>query len=289
MTEIWKFHATKLGEIFAKEQKITSLPVDPIEIAEKLDILVEPLPADKRGVSGMLMESNNNFGIMYATYVDNIGFQNFCIAHELGHYSIAGHYEQLMGNGFHESSAGFVSNEKYELEADHFAAGLLMPSFLFDAELNKHQSGLNAVESLSRQCNTSLTATAIRYAQKTPDPVAIVVSEGEIIDYCFMSDELKELNRLTWIRQGSRLSKNTVTFRFNSAPQNISNCNKADGETTLLDWFGSSLPYVVYEEVVGLGGYGKTLTVLSLEPIPDQESLDEEDELEESWTPRFKR
>ena len=71
------------------------------------------------------MESNNNFGIMYATYVDNIGFQNFCVAHELGHYSIAGHYEQLMGNGFHESSAGFVSNEKYELEADHFAAGLL--------------------------------------------------------------------------------------------------------------------------------------------------------------------
>jgi len=146
-----------------------------------------------------------------------------------------------------------------------------------------------AVESLSRQCNTSLTATAIRYAQKTSDPLAIVVSEGEIIDYCFMSDELKELNGLTWIRKGSRLSKNTVTLRFNSDPQNISNCNKADGETTPLDWFGSSLPYEVYEEVVGLGGYGKTLTVLSLEPIPDQESLDEEDELEESWTPRFRR
>jgi len=143
MTEIWKFHATKLGEEFAKEQKITSLPVDPIEIAENLDILVEPLPADKRGVSGMLMENNNNFGIKYATYVDNIGFQHFCVAHELGHYSIPGHYEQLMESGFHESSAGFVSNEKYELEADHFAAGLLMPSFLFDAELNKHQSGLN--------------------------------------------------------------------------------------------------------------------------------------------------
>lgn len=289
MAEIWKSHATKLGEEFAKEQNVTSLPVDPIEIAENIDILVEPLPADKRSVSGMLMESNNNFGIMYASYVDNIGFQNFCVAHELGHYSIPGHYEQLMGNGIHESFAGFVSNEKYELEADHFAAGLLMPSYLFDAELNKHQSGLKAIESLSRKCKTSLTATAIRYAQRTPDPIAIIVSEREVIHYCFMSDELRELSGLTWIKKGSRLSKNTVTSRFNSAPQNILNCNKADGETSLLDWFGSELQYEVFEEVIGLGQYGKTLTVLSLESIPEQEELDEEEELEESWTPRFKR
>jgi len=194
-----------------------------------------------------------------------------------------------MGNGSHESSAGFVSNEKYELEADHFAAGLLMPSYLFDVELNKCQSGLAAVESLSRKCNSSLTATAIRYAQKTPDPVAIVVSEDKIIHYSFISDELRELKGLTWIKKGSQLPKNTVTSRFNSAPENIINCNKADGETTLLDWFGSELSYDVYEEVIGLGNYGKTLTVLSLESIPDQEELDEENELEESWTPKFKR
>ena len=79
MSEIWKAHAAKLGEKLAKEQQITSLPVDPIRIAEKLDIVVESLPANKRGVSGMLIESNKNIGIMYATYIDNIGFQNFCI------------------------------------------------------------------------------------------------------------------------------------------------------------------------------------------------------------------
>jgi hypothetical protein len=163
-----------------------------------------------------------------------------------------------------------------------------MPSYLFDLELNKAQSGLKAVELLSRKCNTSLTATAIRYAQRTPDPIAIIVSEEQIAHYCFMSDELRGLQGLTWIKKGSRLPKNTVTSRFNSAPKNILNCNKADGASTLLDWFGCVFQYEIFEEVIGLGQYGKTLTVLSVESIPDQEELDEEDELTESWTPRFK-
>lgn len=289
MSELWKGRATKLGEELAKEQNITRLPVKPIEIAENLGIAVEPLPPERKGVSGMLLESNSNFGIMYATYIDNPGFQHFCIGHELGHYMLPGHYEQLMGSGCHESLAGFVSTEKYELEADHFSAGLLMPSYLFDKVLNEVESGLNAVRTLAKKCETSLTATAIRYAQRTPDPVAIIVSERQAIQYCFMSDEMKEINGLTWIKKGKPLPKNTVTSRFNTAPQNILNCNQAEGDTTLLDWFESKLSYDVYEEVIGLGQYGKTLTVLSVEGIPEQEELDDEDDLIESWTPRFKR
>lgn len=289
MSELWKAHATKLGENFAKEQGVTVLPVNPIEIAENLDIVVEPLPPEKKGVSGMLVESNNNFGIMYATYLENTGFQHFSIGHELGHYSLPGHYEQLMGNGYHESKCGFISGEKYELEADHFSAGLLMPSYLFDEVVNEVDSGMKAVNLLAKKCETSLTATAIRYAQRTPDPVAVIVSEGQLIHYCFMSDEFKEINGLTWIRKGKPLPKNTVTSHFNTFPQNIINCNKEEGGTTLLDWFDCNLQYEVYEEVIGLGQYGKTLSVLSLENIPDQEELDDEEDLVESWTPRFKR
>jgi Zn-dependent peptidase ImmA (M78 family) len=287
MTELWKVHTTKLGEEFAKEQGVTSLPVSPIEIAENLGILVEPLPSGKKGVSGMLVEIDGNFGIMYATYVENLGFQNFSVGHELGHYILPGHYEQLMTGGFHESNSGFVSSERYELEADHFSAGLLMPSFLFDRILNDVSIGLKAVVYLAKKCQTSLTATAIRYAQRTSDPVAVIVSEGQLIQYCFMSDELKQINGLDWIKKGKRLSKNTVTSRFNTAPQNIINSNQAEGETTLSEWFESNLEYEVSEEVIGLGQYGKTLTVLSIGDIPDQEELDEEDELIESWKARF--
>jgi hypothetical protein len=40
---------------------------------------------------------------------------------------------------------------------------------------------------------------------------------------------------------------------------------------------------------MGLGGYDRTLTVLTAPDIPDLEEIEEEDELRESWEPRFKR
>lgn len=229
------------------------------------------------------------FGIKYATYVDNLGFQNFCVAHELGHYSIPGHPEALLSNGFHQSHAGFISDNKYELEADHFAAGLLMPGYLFDKALNSSQIGLAAIEQLSLDCQTSLTATAIRYAQRTPDPIAVIVSEGSTILYCFMSDELREIRQLNWIRQNTPLPQNSYTYEFNQSDSNVSKCLRTNGSTTLSEWFSCELEYEVFEEVIGLGGYGKTLTVLSLEVIPDQEEIDEEDKLIDSWNPKFKR
>lgn len=288
MDGLWQKTATKFGEQLAQEH-FSELPIDPFHIANELGIVVEPLPPEKKGVSGMLVYINNIFGIQYATYVDNPGFQNFCLGHELGHYSIPGHPEKLLVNGYHESHAGFSSGERCELEADHFAAGLLMPSSLFDVALDKVESGMNAVKALAGICETSLTATAIRYAQRTPDPVAIIVSEGNIIQYCFMSDEMKEIKGLNWIRKGTALPRNTVTCSFNQLKDNILNGNQSEGETSLVDWFGCNLEYDLYEEVLGLGGYGKTLTVLSMDDVPEQEEIDEEDDLLESWTPRFKR
>ena len=287
--DLWRQNATRLGENFAREQNCTSLPVKPIEVAKNLGMLVEPMPPEKEGASGMLLYSGSSFGIMYATYLNNDGFENFSVAHELGHYAIPEHPEKILINGQHVSHAGFTSPDQTELEADHFAAGFLMPAYLFDAEINKSQSGLKAVETLARACETSLTATAIRYAQRSPDPVAIVISEGQKICYCFMSDEFKEIKGLTWIKKDTLLPRSTVTSHFNSLDSNVLNAVKAEGEASLLDWFACNRQLDLYEEVVGLGGYRKTLTVLSIDDIPDQEEIDEEEELEESWRPKFKK
>src|SRR5690606_27429360 len=136
-------------------------------------------PDAEEGVSGMLLRNGNSFGILYAIQVESEGFQRFSIAHELGHYFLDGHIDHVIpGDGFHASRAGFSSDDQYELEADHFAAGLLMPAALFRRELNRHDPGLEAVEALAKTCLTSLTATAIRYAELSTDAVAVVMSTG---------------------------------------------------------------------------------------------------------------
>lgn len=288
MDDIRQQLVTNLAEELAKEH-FSTLPVDPFYIAKQLDIHVEPLPPDKKTVSGILVYVNTIFGIQYATYINSAGFQNFCLAHELGHYTIPDHPEKILINGVHESHAGFTSSNECEREADLFAANLLMPSHLFVPLLNKIDKGLVAIESLAGACDTSLTATAIRYTEKTPDPVTIVMSEGNKVLYAFMSDEMKEINGLMWIKKGSPLPLNSVTYQFNQTNANILDGNRADGTACMSNWFGCDFSHEIYEEVIGLGDYGKTLTVLTLDNLPDQEELDEEENLIDSWTPKFRR
>jgi hypothetical protein len=273
-----------------QESGITALPVDPITLANNLGIEVMAKPASAQGVSGMLLRVGNTFGIAYATHIDNVGFQNFSVAHELGHYFLPGHIDAVLADGnVHESRAGFASGKRYEMEADHFAASLLMPSSLFTEAMRLAGDGLAAIESLADLCKTSLTATAIRYAQCTREPMAIVLSTGSQINYCFMSDALKEVDGINWIRKRELLPKNTTTFALNQDADRVRRTDRAEDTSDLQDWFGGRHSIEITEEVIGLGNYGRTLTVLTAPELPDPEEIEEDDEIIKSWEPRFRR
>lgn len=264
------------GEKAAADNGLKELPIDVKAFATSLGILVVPKPADGPGVSGMLMRVGSNFGISYATHIESEGFQRFSIAHELGHYFLSGHMEAVFDeNGIHRSRAGFASADKYEAEADHFASGLLMPKALFAPALRKAGSGLAAIIKLSQLCQTSLPSTAIRYTQCTRDPMAIVVSTGQEINYCFMSDELRELKGIDWLRKNQSVPRGTVTATFNEDPLNVRAARQAGGESSLATWFGGAREIELQEDVIGLGSYGKTLSVLHGIELPDAE--DDED------------
>ncbi|MGH8414713.1 MAG: ImmA/IrrE family metallo-endopeptidase [Gammaproteobacteria bacterium] len=280
-----------VAERVVREHGITALKVDPIAIAEKLGIEVMAKPASSGGVSGMLIRVGNQFGIAYATHIDSTGFRRFSIAHELGHYFLPGHVDSVFADGnIHESHAGFNSTDRYEMEADHFAARLLMPNALFSEALRHAGDGLAAVERLSATCETSLTATAIRYAQCSHDPVAIIVSTSTRIDYCFMSKSLAEVKGLEWIRKGQPLPVGGPTHALNGQPDRVRRADRNVGTSDLQDWFGGPFSVEITEDVVGLGRYGKSLTVLHGIELPDEDEPDQDDDsLIESWTPRFRR
>ena len=283
--------AKRKAEKFLADRGIASFPVDPIAIAESLDIIVEPKPDTAGGVSGMLVRHQDMFGIMYATHIDNDGFQRFSIAHEIGHYVLDGHVDHIFpsGEGLHSSKAGFVSGDPFELEADHFAAGLLMPDPLFSREVRRFGDGLEAVEGMARECRTSLTATAIRYAETATVPVAVVVSAGDSVDYCFMSRSLQDFSGLEWLRKGQPLPADVETDLFNRNPDNILRAQRSHADIDLRDWFGGPRSLPGTEETIGLGGYGKTLTILSSSVFADDEPDEEDEDMEDRWTPHFRR
>ncbi|MXX05286.1 MAG: ImmA/IrrE family metallo-endopeptidase [Acidimicrobiia bacterium] len=281
--------ATHIGEKTVRKYGIDKLPVDPIALAKRLGIEVQPKPASAEGVSGMLLRVGDQFGITYATHIQNIGFQHFSVAHELGHYFLPGHIEAVLGStDVHQSHAGFASGNRYEMEADHFAAGLLMPTFLFAKAMQSAGNGLTSIDSLADLCQTSRTATSMRYAQITQDPVAIVLSIGDRVDYCFMSDTLREVDSLEWIRKGSPLPKNSATFEFNQDQSRVLAGERYEDTSDIRDWFNGPHNFDMTEEVVGLGRYGKSLTVLTAVDLPDPEEFEEENEMIESWQPKFR-
>jgi len=281
------------AELFLREKKINTLPIDPFEIAKSLEIEVKPKPSSLHGVSGMLLRHGDNFGILYATHVPSEGFQRFSVAHELGHYLLEGHIDHVLppGQDIHESRGGFVSQDPYELEADYFAAGLLMPYPLFPEAMGKFGDGITGIEGLSTLCKTSLTATAIRYVQFAKFPVAVVMSTGTMVDYCFMSETLKDFGNLDWLQKGTPLPRYSETWKFNQKSQNVLNALRKEVTANLQDWFDGRRSIEMVEEIIGLGSYGKTLTVLTiLEPMDyEEEEDDDEEALERSWTPRFHR
>lgn len=280
----------KAEALLRDEGLLANIPIDPFAIAASRGITVQPKSDTEAGVSGMLLRHGNNFGILYATHIGSEGFQRFSVAHELGHYFLEGHVDHVLKAGIHASHAGFVSADPYELEADSFAAGLLMPASSMKSLFKLNDPGMAIIDRAASDFNTSLTATAIRYAELTDDAVAVIVSRGSTIDYCFISEAMKSLPNLDWPRKGSAVPDRTATKSFNNDQANVSRADRTETKIDVQYWLGGTQKAFVTEEVVGLGAYGKTLTVLSSQSIGSEDETDEDEEerLEESWTPKFR-
>jgi len=262
---------------------ITSLPICPFSIAKERDIVIEPKDSDELGVSGFFIKIGDIFSIKYATHIKNEGFIHFTVAHELGHYFLPGHPEYLFQgrDGTHESRSGFISEDFYEKQADYFAKELLMPQDLFCAALRESGVGFPAIMSLASKCKTSITATAIRFAQFAEDPVAVIMSSCNRINWCFMSSALASVKGLRWPRKGSLLPPNTATSSFNRDQTNVLSAKQIEAWTRLDNWFDDAPPVEMKEDVIGLGNYRKTLTVLFTEdPITVVVDDDDNDFLE---------
>lgn len=266
-------------EVITKLQ-ISALPVNPFAVADRRDIAHQEKPSLAPGISGCLMKVGDMFGILYSSRFASEGFKRFNVAHELGHYFLPGHIEALFGAGqpFHQSEGGFTSEDKYEREADSFAASLLMPKLLFKAAFAKSGQGLTAIESLSNLCVTSLTATAIRFAKLCDEPVAVVCSAGDRVQFAFMSKPLQDMRGLTWIRKGSCLPIGTTTASFNKDEDNVRKGKRVMSTSSMETWFDGGGTAELNEEVVGLGDYGKTLTVLWADSLPEPNELEESEE-----------
>ena len=269
-----------------REAGVASLPIRPIEIAKHLDIKIEAKPATVSGASGWLIRNGNEFAIVYATHIDNEGFQNFSIAHELGHYWLEGHPEHVFQDGTeHMSHAGFGSADAIEHEADYFAACLLMPKPFCAPLINRNVDGMAGVMALARQCNTSLTSAALRYAELGTLPTGVIQCLNSKVEFCASYPLQAHVGWARALPRNAKVPAESATHRLAEDKSAVLQGSEDSDSSPASDWFpGADSKFGLIEEVVGLGRFGRTLTVLTLEKF-DADGDEDERERDE---PRFR-
>ena len=102
------------------ELQIASYPIQPDEIAQAKGLVIESRDDFPAGVFGALWRSGNGFGIIVSSACPTEGHRRFTVAHELGHYHIDGHVEQLFasGNEVAPSLSGHFRSQRDPIEAE---------------------------------------------------------------------------------------------------------------------------------------------------------------------------
>jgi hypothetical protein len=151
------------------------------------------------------------------------------------------------------------------MEADAFAANLLLPRSRFIAEAKRAPLGLAGVIALARHFSTSITATAIRYTREELVPCTIIKWDEDGYGWKWFSPETFRAGFRKTIETRDDLPPDSATeLAFSGAiPKNgaFHRC----GSTASL-WFpffaeSSSRSVIFHEEAVSLGQFG-VLTLL---------------------------
>jgi Zn-dependent peptidase ImmA (M78 family) len=114
---------------------IDAPPVDVEAIARRLDVDVRYEPFDG-GLSGALYRDNIGHAVLGVNNWHAEVRQRFTIAHELGHLQL--HHDELFVDGvLKRDDQSSLAIRSHEIEANAFAAELLMPRKLILAEINE--------------------------------------------------------------------------------------------------------------------------------------------------------
>jgi len=186
-------------EKLAKDLRINaeadSLPINLETVAAYDGLILQPLSSYHHFHGKIEFLPDENVFVIYHPDPSTYPYPRrlrFSIAHELGHFYIDEHREALLRGETHSSEPGFRSKNPKELQADEFAAALLIPARLMDGTIDKRGFiSLDEVRNVSEKCGTSLYATTIRYVKMASEACLVVLAKNGDVKSCFCSDEAR--------------------------------------------------------------------------------------------------
>jgi hypothetical protein len=272
--EAYPLLARKRANQLIDELAITSFPVDPEAIAGAKGIPVETHDKFPHGRYGALVRQGDLFRIVVWAGCPTLGHRRFTIAHELGHYHLDGHVEALLASSSTAVSMGgnyTGRKDPLEVEADAFASELLMAERFARPVIAMLAPGLTGVRAIANQFVVSLSAAAIRLAMLTDEPVVVLLSMNGSMEWVSFSPSFRDHDWTRRRMRGECVPQDAATHSLASSPDRVVAGEEASASGVLSDWFDGAPATEVLEEALGLGPYGRVLTVLSCPTLQSAE------------------
>jgi hypothetical protein len=244
------------------------LPVDPFKIVRHEGIMLRA--GDYGGTFDARIEFYPNLKRFCIFHADpggwrTVGRVRFSIAHEVGHFYLPAHRERLLKGIMHNSVTDFGSRSPTEIEADEFAADLLMPMGLFRAELNLFRNGFCDLDDLTRladRLGTSITSTARRYCESDREPCTIFFSEGGMVRWGHSSADMQRTG-MFYYQYNTPPPRGSKTDEFWSLVNDGGDPEKMSARVPSQVWFQWPRASYLWEEVMPLGNTGRVITQLT--------------------------
>lgn len=265
----------ELAEIVAETHSPEG-PIQPEQIAEAKGITY-CYGHYEDAFDGMLEHSDGRFHIF--CNLDRLqhrtsGRARFTMAHELGHFYIDEHRHAL-AHGLtpgHGSICDFQSKNPAEVEADHFAAALLMPSMRFNKKAKSFAPGLRAILQLAEHFRTSVTSTALKYVRLNCGPCFVIKWNPDGYAWRWSAPSVFQGPYRGLRREISTITPDSPTGRCLAGEEQPRGDFLRAG-TVASAWFpaafaGSSRDIIMIEQAIRLGEFG-VLTIL----LPEAGSL----------------
>lgn len=181
----------KLSSILKAREIIRSLDIEDSPEIDIEAIAMERgaivLEGSLKGAEGRLSILGLQALITVRSDIPEFGKKRFIMAHELGHFEL--HQTKFITVSCLDSDfSEWGKNKPLEVEANYFAAELLMPEHIFKGKTNGKALSKSLIESLSKEFQTSLTATSIRFVTLRSE-YALVCSEKSVIKWFVIGEE----------------------------------------------------------------------------------------------------
>lgn len=264
------------------------IPVPIEDVARVVDISSIEAISASGFEGGLITDREKSQGVILVNRENHRQRQRFTIGHELGHFLMPHLPEegvQFMCTvaDMQKSSASKTMGRvtRMEVEANRFAANMLMPAKLFQSDLSRSIApDLTVLLHLAEKYDTSKEATARRFCNLVDTPSAAVFSKDGTFRYAVRGQGFPFIS----LRKGDPIPNGTLTARFTGNEGDVSDLDMVDGH-----WWVDAEPYcnrqLLEQTLVQVDGF--RLTLLQHDE-DDMEEADEEADLIDSYDIRFR-